>query len=320
MSKYKDARDALSDALNHVVIDGPEWVKTKAAIAALDEAEVAEAKADFINASRRLDDAVAKLRAIVDGLHPNAASTFVERVTGVLHDLTSVVSNVDALLSGEPATALPGMVPTNQPNFPTASEPIVPPVRETARGVATSAADGGAGVEEMIVAILRREGGFVDHPADRGGPTKFGITLRTLAASRGMQPQDLTAADVRRMSEDEARQIYRSRYFTKPRIDQLPGLLQPLVFDMSINHGPGTAIKLLQQVLSDAGQSCSVDGGIGDETVDCAQAAAAALGKALVNRLVDKRIALYRAIVNGDPSQGVFLKGWLNRASEFRMA
>jgi len=323
MSKYKDARDALNDALNLVVIDGPEWVKTKGAIAALDDAEVAEAKADFINASRRLDDAVAKLRAIVDGLHPNAASTFVERVTGVLHDLTSVVSNVDALLGGEPATALPGMVPTNQPNFPTAGEPIVPPVRETARGVAAldNAGEAGvAGVEEMIGDILRREGGFVDHPADRGGPTKFGITLRTLAASRGMQPQDLTPTDVRRMSEDEARQIYRSRYFTKPKIDQLPGLLQPLVFDMSINHGPGTAIKLLQQVLSDAGQSCSVDGGIGDETVDCANAAAAALGKALVNRLVDKRIALYRAIVSGDPSQGVFLKGWLNRASEFRMA
>lgn len=318
MSKYTDARDALDDSLNLVKVDSPEWVKTRAAIAALDDAEMAEARADFINASRRLDDAVAKLKALVDSLQPNAGSQFLDKVTGVLQGLKPVLNNVEALLGGEPATALPGMVATNQPSFPAPDAPIVPPLREAAR--APDAAVGISSVAEMVNDILRREGGFTDHPADRGGPTNFGITLRTLASERGLSPEELSAVDVRNMSIDEARQIYLGRYFSKPQIDQLPALMQPQVFDMSINHGPGAAIKMLQQVLSDAGQACSVDGGIGEETLQCAFSAVGVLGKRLVNSLVDKRVSFYRAIVDRDASQAVFLRGWLRRAEEFRVS
>lgn len=318
MSKYTDARDALDDSLNLVVPDGPEWVKTKAAIAALDDAEMAEARSDFINASRRLGDAVAKLQALVGGLQSNTGSQLLDKVTAVLQDLKPVVDNVDALLGGEPATALPGMVATNQPSFPTPGAPIVPPLRETAR--TADAATTASSVIEMVNDILRREGGFIDHPDDRGGPTNFGITLRTLADARSLAPDQLNAEDVRNMSIDEARQIFFDRYFSKPKIDQLPALIQPQVFDMSINHGPGAAIKMLQQVLSDTGQECSVDGGIGDETLRCAVRATGVLGEVLVNRLVDKRVSFYRAIVDRDASQGVFLRGWLRRAEEFRVA
>ena len=31
-------------------------------------------------------------------------------------------------------------------------------------------------VDELIDELIEREGGYVNHPADRGGPTKFGIT------------------------------------------------------------------------------------------------------------------------------------------------
>jgi hypothetical protein len=319
MSKYTDARDELNEALNFVTPDGPEWVKTRAAIVALDEAEVAEIRADFINASRRLDDAVAKLRAIVSGLAPNPASQFLSRVTGVLSALAPVVSNVEALLSGEPATALPGMAESNRPAFPTATAPIVPPVRERSRtsdGVAAATA-GAQGVEQMIDAILQREGGFVDHASDRGGPTNFGVTLRSLAAWR---KRDVALSEVRDMTIAEAREIYRSEYCTGPKIDKLPALLQPIVFDMSLNHGPGTAIKLLQQVLNETGNACAIDGGIGEETLSSARAAATAVGDALIDKLVARRIAFYNEIVAGDASQAVFLRGWLIRANEFRAA
>jgi len=92
------------------------------------------------------------------------------------------------------------------------------------------------------------------------------------------------------------------------------------MFDMSINHGPASAIKLLQQVLNDNGQPCHIDGGIGDETLRCATSASTAMGKALINALVTRRIQLYRQIVAGDESQRVFLAGWLNRANEFATA
>jgi Glycosyl hydrolase 108/Predicted Peptidoglycan domain len=319
MSNYTESRDQLNAALNFVTPDSPEWIKTMATIAALDQAEIAEAAADFIGASRRIDDAVAKLRAILAGVAPNMATQFLDRVRGALTSLTPVVENVKALLSGEPASALPGMAETNQPSFPSAAAPIVPPVRELARAgaAAVSAATGEDGVARMIEDILRREGGFVNHPNDRGGATNFGITLRTLAAARG---RPVSVDDVRNLTLDEARRIYRANYCTRPKIDRLPALLQPILFDMSINHGPGTAIRLLQEALNDAGQPCDVDGGIGDQTIAAARRAADALGNTLVNRLVDRRVGFFQTIVAGDASQGVFLRGWLNRANEFRTA
>ena len=71
---------------------------------------------------------------------------------------------------------------------------------------------------DIIGEIIKREGGFVDHPSDRGGPTKFGITLRTLRAWRG---QPVTREDVRTLTKAEARQIYAERYIQSPKIDQI---------------------------------------------------------------------------------------------------
>ena len=70
MSNYTDARAKLDNALNFVVPDGPEWIKINAAIAALDQAEVAEIEREFINATRRLDDAVAVAGALRAAGHP----------------------------------------------------------------------------------------------------------------------------------------------------------------------------------------------------------------------------------------------------------
>ena len=169
----------------------------------------------------------------------------------------------------------------------------------------------------MIDSILKREGGFVDHPNDRGGPTNFGITQRSLARWRGA---DVSRDDVHRMTQDEARAIYRSTYFTQPKIDQLPALVQAIVFDMAINHGPATAIRLLQEVVNAAGFPCAQDGAIGNKTITAVSNACAAIGKLLINKLVDQRVKLYESIVAGDASQAVFLKGWLRRADAFRQA
>lgn len=329
MSKYTEARELLSDAMLEVERDTPEWIKTKAAIAALDRAQLLEAEQDFINASRRLDDAVSKLRAITAGLQPNPASQFLSRIGAALDTLVPLVKKADALLSGEPASALPGMPEANKATFPTPNERVVPPMAgalasmtatpttTAAAGVAAAPSDGAARVAQMIDDILRREGGFVNHPADRGGPTNFGVTLATLGDWRGTK---VTLADVQKLKKEEARTIFGTLYYSRPHINALPELLQPIVFDMSINHGPATAIKLLQEVLNNSGAPCDVDGGIGDETVASAKKAAKALGDALVNRIVARRIELFQAIVDGDASQKVFLAGWLNRAREFQVA
>ena len=325
MSTYTDAMNKLSDALMLVEPDGPEWVKIEATIAELTRAEAAEAKKAFVEASRGLHDAVAKLEAVAR-LNSDSASQMFSLVKGAITDLLPIEKNIKALLSGEPASALPGMEMANTVEASLAGDdPAVAapnraprPVRERGRTEEELKATPPQQVspEQMIDAILGREGEFVDHPTDRGGPTKFGVTLKTLASWLDKQ---VDANDVRALRREVAKEIFRSRYYVEPKINQLPCLIQPLVFDMSINHGPGTAVRLLQEVLDSNGYSCSIDGGIGEETLECAQAAESDLGNKLVNELVDRRIDLYEDIVRQDPSQAVFLEGWLQRARKFNV-
>lgn len=318
MSTYLDARNELEESLASVEPDGPESATIKEAIRELDEAQRAEAGANFVNASKGVHSAVARLRGIVAGIEPTAASRALNRVNAALDALAPVAETVTAVLAGEPASAPIDSEDANENAAAGdgAAQQPAPPLRERAR--ATSGESRATRTPaEMIEDILIREGGFVNHPADRGGATNFGVTQTTLSAWRG---HPVTVEDVRSMTLNEAREIYEANYFLKPKIDRLPGLVQPLVFDMSINHGPGTAVKLLQNVLRDNGHTCSVDGGVGDETIRCTQAAADALGVSLVNLLVDRRVQFYEQIVKRNASQEVFLKGWMRRANEFRVA
>lgn len=171
-------------------------------------------------------------------------------------------------------------------------------------------------VESLLDEVIAREGGYVHHPADRGGPTKYGITQRTLSEWLG---RPATVDEVRRLDEEAAREIYVARYLAGPRIDTLPSEIVGQVFDMAVNHGPRRAVRLLQEVLNLAGWRVNIDGVIGPETRRSAFEAEAAMGPFLANALADQRANFYRRIVAGDPSQRVFLDGWLARADAFRV-
>jgi len=168
----------------------------------------------------------------------------------------------------------------------------------------------------MIDDILRREGGYVNHPADRGGPTKFGITLKTLSAYLG---RIVSASDVEALDEATAREIYERNYFYGPHIDQLPELIQPFIFDCAVNHGPSRAIKFVQKVCNQEGYMPPLDedGGMGSKTRTTAQTAAAEMGDGLLKALLEERRRFFQALVDKDPSQKVFLAGWMNRVKEF---
>jgi len=171
-------------------------------------------------------------------------------------------------------------------------------------------------VDELLDEVIAREGGFVHHPADRGGPTKFGITQRTLSVWLG---RPATVDEVRQLDEETAREIYVARYFAGPRIDTLPSEIVPQVFDMAVNHGPRRAARILQEVLGLAGWRVDVDGVVGPETRRAAFEAQAEMGPFLANAIADQRANFYRRLVAADPSQRVFLRGWLNRAEAFKV-
>ena len=99
--------------------------------------------------------------------------------------------------------------------------------------------------QKIIDGIIKREGGFVNHPNDRGGPTNFGITLGTLGAWRSRL---VTVEDVAGLGLDEARGIYVSEYLVKPKIGKINNIpLRIFALDSAVQHGPARAIRWLQK-------------------------------------------------------------------------
>ena len=102
------------------------------------------------------------------------------------------------------------------------------------------------GVEGMIDALIDREGGYVNHPADKGGPTCFGIT-EAVARAQGY------AGPMRQLPRDEASAIYKRLYWSRPGFDRIAGrsvTLASELFDTGVNMGPAVAVTFLQRALT----------------------------------------------------------------------
>ncbi|HAO33203.1 MAG TPA: glycosyl hydrolase 108 family protein [Candidatus Competibacter sp.] len=106
-------------------------------------------------------------------------------------------------------------------------------------------------VADIISEIIEKEGRiYTDHPSDRGGPTKYGITLETLENYRN---RPTTAGDVKALAEDEARKIYFERYVSKPGFDQIVPVSEAVaveVVDSGVMSGPMRSALWLQQALN----------------------------------------------------------------------
>jgi lysozyme family protein len=180
-------------------------------------------------------------------------------------------------------------------------------------------------VHTLAKEIVAREGGFVNDPADPGGATNFGVTIHTMRRL-GI---DLTAdgkvdvADVRRLTADQAVDIFIEHYFARPGIANLPEMLQASVFDMFVNAG-SNAIRVLQRLLTDMGFPCSADGAIGPQTIKAAQTAAEKAAPYLADAYGIARRNYYYALADSRPASRRFARrrnggkgGWILRAEEF---
>jgi lysozyme family protein len=172
-----------------------------------------------------------------------------------------------------------------------------------------------ADLAAMLTNVLKMEGGYVNNSADRGGPTKFGITQATLSK---FLERAVTIDDVKNLDIGTAKDIYELRYYRQPRIDKLPDGIQPFVFDCAVNHGPRRAIQFVQQVCNEANVGpLALDGQMGPRTKAVADTCYENMGDWMLTALVEERRMFYQAIVAHDASQKTFLKGWLNRANAF---
>ena len=151
---------------------------------------------------------------------------------------------------------------------------------------------------------LRHEGGFSDHPSDKGGRTNFGITQATLDQFRRKDAS--LPLDVADLTETEAAQIYRAGYWLFEGVaDQS---VATKLLDMSVNLGPVRTVMLCQRALY---SDVAIDGRWGPKTEAAANAC-----PDLLARLCLEQEWFYRRIVERDTSQAVFLKGWIRRAQE----
>jgi len=148
--------------------------------------------------------------------------------------------------------------------------------------------------------VLASEGGFVDDPADPGGATNLGITLRTLASWRG---PDVTITDVQALTPEDVAPIYRADYFNAAHCDALPDGVDLMTFDCAVNQGVGKAIRTLQSAAA-----TTPDGSFGPNT---ARAVAALSPVLIIEHMATLREAFYRSL----PTFGRFGNGWLARLS-----
>lgn len=169
-------------------------------------------------------------------------------------------------------------------------------------------------IDGLIDGVIEREGGFVNHPADRGGPTNRGVTQKALSEWLG---RAAGADEVRNLSIEVARSIYRSNYFILPGISDLPEPLHAVMLDAAVHHGPATAIRMLQRLLTlwkiDPGP---IDGVVGERTMLAASVACGERARDLTVALIEHRRHFMKEIVEADRSQMVFFNGWMNRLNK----
>lgn len=149
-----------------------------------------------------------------------------------------------------------------------------------------------------LAATLKHEGGWADHPKDPGGATMKGVTLATFRKHFGVER---TADDLRAITDEQLRAIYRAGYWDVVQGDRLPAGVGLAVFDYGVNSGPATAVKALQRVVG-----AEPDGIVGPKTL----AAIDAMGAPdTIRRLTSQRLMF----LQGLPTWPVFGKGWARR-------
>jgi lysozyme family protein len=172
-------------------------------------------------------------------------------------------------------------------------------------------------IDRLIEEVIEREGDYVDHPADRGGPTRWGITQATARRNGYMD-------EMRYLPQSDAAAIYKRKYWLLPGFDKVAKTAPKLaaeLFDTGVNMGTGTAVGFLQRALNALNREgrdyadLIVDRRIGPATL-------LALNSLLCRRGADGETVLLKAVealqgahyvrlAETRPSQEAFLYGWL---------
>ena len=126
--------------------------------------------------------------------------------------------------------------------------------------------------------VAKWEGGWSNHPNDRGGKTNYGITEK-------LYKHYFPTQKIEDCTPEEASAIYRQEFWTPLGCDSMPVALACVVFDSAVQHGPNRARKWLEKTQN-------------------------------TKEYLELRRHFYYDIIERDHTQSVFKKGWLNRLND----
>ena len=222
----------------------------------------------------------------------------------------------------EPAPPKPSMAPTPPPIDAT----LLAELEELAAAEAPAAASApssapahpplaaqDARFQKLNAFITRWEGGYVDHPSDKGGATNMGITIGTLADWRGTE---VTKEDVKKLTRSEADEIFRARYYAVCRCGEMPERMAMVVYNCAVLSGPKRAIQFVQRAfnalgLTANGEALEVDGILGPVTMG-------AIRQVDPSSLANAFMDVQEDYLRGLDTFHVFGAGWLNRMAALR--
>lgn len=165
-----------------------------------------------------------------------------------------------------------------------------------------------ADINQLRDIVKKIEGGYVNHPNDRGGCTNMGITIATFRQQFG---RNKTCRDLANMTPSQWNLIFHLHFWDKWKADSINNQsIANFLVDWSFHSGIW-GIKLPQRILG-----VKDDGIVGPKTL-------AALNNypdqgELFERLWKRRKQYLDDIIKRKPSQKVFRDGWYNRIAQFK--
>lgn len=153
--------------------------------------------------------------------------------------------------------------------------------------------------------MLAHEGGYVDHPKDPGGRTNLGVTQRVWEEWLG---RPVSEKEMRALTPTMVKPLYKRKYWDACRADDLVAGVDYVVFDVSVNSGPGRAIKFLQSCVG-----VTVDGGFGPITLAAVKKAEEDPAR-LIELYCAKRLEFLQSLKTFE----TFGKGWSRRVQEVK--
>lgn len=171
--------------------------------------------------------------------------------------------------------------------------------------------------DDIFNAILGKEGGYVNHPDDKGGPTNWGITQAT-ARAHGY------VGDMRDLTRQQALDIFEADYWYGPRFDQVSAVSPAVateLCDTGVNMGPSVQVKWFQRWLNvfniqqQLYPDLLADGQIGPRTICALKSFLARRGAegetVLLRALNCSQGQRYLELAEQRPANESFVYGWM---------